>query len=196
MVKIKGGTVNSKHERGITFDLWASSELSDVNSHTTKEWDGDLGTILGQEHIKFTVDKCSSCGFNRLNYLWKDSVFNQRNQNASNLGHERSSQGDVDIFRIDINLNSRSCNLWSKASFLAWLSRQSKWDVHAKAAIDEVNLHRSFNIEEKIFEFEVSFHLHVDSLCIKSDAIVRWHICDVDSFAIWNWETDGDVLEE
>jgi len=83
--------------------LW-TTDLSVVNSDTTKVWNFFLATIDLQVLVNLSIDGGHDCLLNLSDQSWDHIALENWDQNVGNLGHKSTSKCNVNIVWINMNV--------------------------------------------------------------------------------------------
>lgn len=87
--------------------------MSIVKGNTGEVWDDSLGSVLLEILIDSGVDKGSNGGLSSGDNLGKDSALQQRDQDVGNLRDGSSGKFDVNIIRVDVDIEGSNLKLRS-----------------------------------------------------------------------------------
>jgi len=86
-----------------------------------------------------------------INNHWDESLFEEWDENRSNLGYEGSRQLNIDIIWVDSNIDLGNLELWSKFG---------RWGTSLGAEANS-------DVEVKLFDIDVSGTCDCDTILVR-----------------------------
>lgn len=112
MVSIKEGSIDTTLEDSLR-DFGTLAHLSIIEGNTGEVWDDSLGSVLLEILIDGGVDKGSNGGLSGRDNLGKNSALQERDQDVGNLGDGSTGKFDVNIIRVDVDIEGSNLKLRS-----------------------------------------------------------------------------------
>ena len=111
ILSIEEGTVKI-HVEEVISDQWSLTKLGIVESDTSKEWDLLLVSIKLQIIFDGSLDHCLDGGLCLVKNLWDNGALDEWDEDVGNLADKGSTQGDIDIIGVKLDINTVNLETW------------------------------------------------------------------------------------